>query len=65
MSQKIIFNPLSGKFDLIDVATDVGVPLTVASGETFVVPANKQLLFETVIDCDGVIDLDGVLAEVT
>lgn len=42
----------------------VAVPLVVAAGDTFTVPANTQVLFETVIDCEGVIDIEGVLAEV-
>lgn len=46
-------------------AVDTGAPLIVASGTTFVVPLNKQVLYETVIDCEGVIDLDGILSEVT
>ena len=43
----------------------VAVPLTIAAGSTFTVPANTQVLFEMTIDCEGVIDLEGVLVEVT
>lgn len=65
MAQRLVFNPVSGKFDVIDVAAAAGTPVFVPTGETFTVPRYKQLLFETVVDCEGVLDLDGILCEVS
>ena len=39
-------------------------PTKVASGDTFTVPADTQLLFSEEIDLEGDLDLDGVLVEV-
>lgn len=47
MARRFVFNPLSGKFDIIDVAA-VGaqpIPNTISNGETFTVPTDTQALF--------------------
>lgn len=57
---------VNGVFTEIQLATSSGttVPLYIADGDTFSVPANSQVLFTEMIDCDGLIDLDGLLVEV-
>lgn len=67
MSRRFVFNPLAGCFDIIEVSTgsDSFVPLFIASGFTFTVPQYKQALFGTPIDVEGVLNIDGMLIEVT
>lgn len=38
------------------------IPLVIAAGETFVVPENKQATYSVVIDIEGILDIEGVLA---
>jgi len=45
-------------------ATGALVPTFIASGDTYTVPANRQALFATNIDNEGILDLEGVLIEV-
>ena len=39
------------------------VPVYIGPTETFNVPQFKQMLWEHVIDCEGVLDIDGVLVD--
>jgi len=39
-------------------------PTRVASGATFSVPADQQVLFSEEIELDGALEIDGVLTEV-
>lgn len=41
-----------------------GIPLFIASDETFIVPDNQQSLFAMTIDCEGIIDIEGFLVAV-
>lgn len=46
------------------VASSGGVPVHVGRNEIFTVPRYQQMLFATPIDCEGFIQLDGLLLEV-
>lgn len=47
MALKVIFNPLSGKFDYVDITSTssfaVSVPQTIDTGSTFTVAINTQV----------------------
>jgi hypothetical protein len=43
---------------------DGSVPYFIADGDTFTVPVYRQSLFGMLIDCEGIIDIDGYLVEV-
>lgn len=61
---KLIFNPFTGTFDMVDTAAGF-VPYLMSDGETFTVPDREQALFSTPIDLDGgVLVVEGLLNEV-
>ncbi len=41
-----------------------GVPLFIASGTTYTVPANQQVLFSMPLDCEGILDIEGFFVQV-
>jgi hypothetical protein len=43
------------------VSGDGSVPYFIPSGQTFTIPIYRQALFETTIDCEGLIDCSGLL----
>lgn len=57
MSLKVIFNPLSGKFDYIDVVDTslfaAATPRTIADGVTFTVADNTQITYSDPIVIAG------------
>jgi hypothetical protein len=52
MALKLVFNPVSGKFDYVDINTvvyAVSVPRAVANGVTFTVLTNTQVCYSNTI----------------
>lgn len=53
MSRQFVFNPLTGKFDVIDVtdtsAFPPATPNTIADDEVFTIPDNSQITYSGVI----------------
>lgn len=68
---RFAFNPLTGRFDVVSTpgagapaSASTATPTFVPAGQTVTVARYSQMLYETVIDCEGVLDLDGILVEV-
>lgn len=61
---KLVFNPISSKFDYVDVPTSTPqspVPLTIFAGDTYEVPDNVQIAYasDVVIEAGGSLLLTG------
>lgn len=65
--QELVYVAADGQWEPQDEAPSSGgfVPTYVAPGATFTVPALFQALWAVPIDCDGTLDIDGVLVEVS
>lgn len=61
MTLQLRFNPLSGSFDYVDISSASGqaTPTIVASGVTFTISADTQMLFLAPCKLDGTIVIDG------
>lgn len=53
-----------GRATAASIAALGQAPLFVAAGETYLVARYRQVLWETPIDCEGVLDVEGLLVEV-
>lgn len=59
MSLVLKFNPFSGTLDYVDIGTAQSTPTIVASGSSFTIPANTQMLFKAPCKLDGTIVIIG------
>lgn len=58
------FNPFTGTLDVVDPNDPNFSYLKVSEGESVLVPANQQMLFDGIITVDGTLEVDGEVNQI-